>query len=239
VTRSGGARVIAAGAALWLAAGLGGCISLLPKSKPVQLYRFGDMPAAEASPVSARGVGVVLGPIGFPREAVGDQLLAVTGNTAAYIGGARWVAPAAVLFQEDAERAFDRQAKAVRLLQRGEFGQARATLRLDVRTFEARYDAGPAAAPTIAVSLHATLLGIDSRLLDERTFEVRQPAADNRVGAIVQAFDQATTQVLGQVIGWADQVAPTAPETRAVAAPPPFRSTTTTRSTTVTRRPPG
>jgi cholesterol transport system auxiliary component len=239
------ASLIAAGTGLLLAAALSGCISLLPKSKPVQLDRFGESPAATAAAAGAsRTVGVVLGSIGFPRAAVGDQLLTVTGNTAAYISGARWVAPAAVLFQEDTERAFDRDARVVRLLQRGEFAQARALLRLDVRTFEARYEAGAAAAPTIAVSVHGTLSRLDGRLLADRTFEVRQPATDNRVSAIVQSFDQATSQALAQVIAWTDQTAPLAPETsetttRAPGRAAPIRSTTTTRSTTVVTRPPG
>jgi ABC-type uncharacterized transport system auxiliary subunit len=31
------------------------------------------------------------------------------------------------------------------------------------------------------------------------------PASDKRVGAIAEAFDQATSQVVGQMVGWVDQ----------------------------------
>ena len=38
------------GGAVILAAALSGCISLLPKSKPVQLYTFGEQVAATPAP---------------------------------------------------------------------------------------------------------------------------------------------------------------------------------------------
>lgn len=241
-------RLIAGAAGLMVAGGLGGCISLLPKTKPVQLYRFGDTVAAASAesagaPAPRRNLGVALGPIGFPRAAVSDQLLTVTGDTAAYISGARWVSPASVLFQEDVEQAFDRQARSVKLLQRGELGQARALLRLDVRMFEARYESGPAAPPVVVVSVHADLSRLDGQALDDRTFEVRQPAGENRVAAIVQGFDQATDKVLSQIIAWTEQTAALAPagveRTASPLRAPAVTRSTTTRSTTVSSRPPG
>ena len=38
-----------------------------------------------------------------------------------------------------------------------------------------------------------------------KEFEAEIPASDNRVGAIVQAFDQATTKVVGDLVAWVDQ----------------------------------
>jgi len=234
-------KFVGLAAGLALAAGLGGCISLFPKAEPAQLYQFGqNQPAAAAAqPAAAEGqaAGVVMGPIGFPRAAIGDQILTVTGNQAAYIKGARWVAPASVLFQEATERSFDRLGRQARLLQRGEIGAARALLRLDVRAFEADYSA-PGAVPTVSVIVHASLSRPNGVILDERTFQSSQPAAENRVSAIVAAFDQATTQVLTEVVGWTDQVAPTAPM-RDLGAEP-ARTTTFTRSTSrTTSRSPG
>ena len=55
-------RTTAAAAALALAAvALGGCISLLPKAKPAQLYRFGGRrrPRPSAAPTPAKHVDVV------------------------------------------------------------------------------------------------------------------------------------------------------------------------------------
>ena len=224
-----------AGLTLSLVVGLGGCVSLLPKSKPSQLYRFGGGATAAPPPATAvsAGPGVVLLGLGFPLAAGGDGILTMTGDQAAYIGETRWVSPASVLFQEAAERAFDRPGAGVRLLGRSDLGAARALLRLDVRDFQTLYDQGAAAAPVVVISLHAYLTGIDGRLIDSRGFEVRKRAGDNRVAAIVRAYDEATTEILDSVVGAVAQQVQTLP-------PPVVTSTasrTSTVSTTTTVRP--
>jgi cholesterol transport system auxiliary component len=76
-------------------------------------------------------------------------------------------------------------------------------LKLDVTSFEARYEHGEGAAPTVVVSVHASLDRVSDRaLVGERTFEARADASDNRVGAIATAFDTAVTKVLGDLAGW-------------------------------------
>jgi cholesterol transport system auxiliary component len=195
---------IAAVAAMSLA--LSGCISLFPKSKPSQLYRFGEGATAEAPPpTSARSVGVLRVNAFFPREAAGDRILTVTGGKAAYIAEARWVAPAQVLFDQAVLKAFDRAPGHVRLMSRGEPGSAASQLRLDVRTFETRYDAGPDAAPTVVVELRGALTrSQDTSLVATQPFTASVRAGDNRVGAIVAAYDQALADVLGKVTAWTD-----------------------------------
>ena len=76
-------------------------------------------------------------------------------------------------------------------------------LKLDVLRFEARYEQGPTAAPTVVIRVRAALnRASDHAPIGDRTFEVKVPAADNRIGAIAGGFDQATSQVLGQVVQW-------------------------------------
>ena len=178
---------------------LSGCISLLPKSKPAQLYRFGPAPAC--APAAQRGAVSVFRTNGsFPGEAGDDRILTVSGGKAAYIAGSRWVAPAPVLFDEAVSQAFD--ASPVRLIARGQQGRFAYALRLDVRNFEARYLAGPDAAPTIVVRVHAALNKSDQTPVGEQMFEASVPAGDNRVGAIVAAYDQAVKDVLGKLVAW-------------------------------------
>ncbi len=213
-----------------LSLGLCGCVSLFPKATPVQLYEFGQRPPPASSPSGAGptkvgAVGVVLGTIAMPAAAVGDQMLSVTGQQAAYIGGARWVVPAGLMIQGDAERAFEAQGQRVRLLHRGDIGAAAALLRLDVGDFAARYDA-PGAVPTVIVSVRASLTRPGGALIAEQTLTARQPAADNRIAPIVAAYDKAVIDVLDQVVAWTDANAP-------AAAPEP-RATTQTVSTTST-----
>ena len=221
------------GAALVLS--LGACVSLLPKSKPAQLYRFGGGPAAVQAPAPGAGTGpgVVLVGVDFPRAAAGDGILTLTGDQAAYIAESRWVAPATTLFQEAAERAFDHPGSRVRLLNRGDIGAAAVLVRMDVRDFQAVYDQGAGAAPEIVVGAYARMTGADGRLLDARTFTSRKRAADNRVSAIVHAFDEASAEVLATIVAETEQQALSVPPKPGAAV----TNSTSTSTTTVRRAP--
>ncbi len=194
-------RPIARLAALgFCAIALSGCISLLPKSKPAQLYRFGLTPAAART--GAGSVAVFRSNGQFQEEASDDRILTVTGGKAAYIAESRWVAPAETLFNESVANAFD--ASPIRLIARGQQGRFGYALRIDVRSFEARYESGPKAAPTVVIRVHAALTRADQSAVGEQDFEARAPASDNRVGAIVTAFNAATSDVIGKLVAWTE-----------------------------------
>jgi cholesterol transport system auxiliary component len=197
-------------AAVGLALALSGCISLLPKTKPSQLYRFGASAASSAAPAAtaARGapVGVLRAGGMFQREAAGDRILTLTGERAAYIAQARWVAPAEVLFDQALSAAFDGAQGRARLVARGEPVRIDYALRLDVRNFETHYDGGRA--PVVLVRVRAVMSSAANREQPvEQVFEARAPAGDNRVGAIVQAYDKAIADVLAQLIAWTNDKA--------------------------------
>ena len=188
-------------AALALSLSLAGCVSLLPAAKPVQLYRFGSAFPPPATPASP-GLMVGRGGLDFPPAAGGDGLLTVTGSQAAFIANARWIEPASVMFNQAVTTAFDQPGSA-RLVGRGEGESGPSTLRLEVRRFETDYDAGPAGAPTVEVVINAVLVrNIDRDLVAQKLFEVRQPAGENRVSAIVAAYDAAVGQALAGVRDW-------------------------------------
>jgi cholesterol transport system auxiliary component len=202
-------RLSAAGA---LALTLGGCISLLPKAKPAQLYRFGNPPAAGAANAMANAdgerIGVFSGGGSFEQEAAGDRILTVTGAKVAYIAQSRWVAPAQVLFDQAVADAFEGASGRVRLVPRGAPAVSDYVLRLDVRNFETRYDEGPKAAPVVLVRVHAALTRDRNRtVVSDQIFEASVPASDNRVGAIVEAYDKAVSQVLTKLVGWTNEKA--------------------------------
>lgn len=195
-------------AALGVALILGGCVTVFPKTKPVQLYRFGQDAAASATGAGGVPVTVLHAPTSFTAAAAGDRILTSTGRQTAYIADARWVSPAAVLFDEAESRALSAPGGPVRLIRRGQPASAPLMLRLDVETFEARYDEGSGGAPTVVVTIEGELTRLtDRQIVGARTFEVRKPAAGNRVGAIVEAFDAATSDALGQVSVWTAQQA--------------------------------
>lgn len=192
--------VLAAAAA---AIALSGC-ALLSSPDPVQLYRFGGPEAAATAP-AAEPVQVKLRAVDFPQAAAGDRILSLTGSEAAFIKGGRWVSPAAQLYTDSLENAFAAQARGVRLIGRRELTPTTRLLDLDIRSFETRYDyAG--AAPTVVLSARVRLLRFPERTVAaERVFEVRQPTGENRVGAIVEAYDAATGELNGQIVAWTEQ----------------------------------
>jgi cholesterol transport system auxiliary component len=196
-------RTLALCAALAGVLGLSGCISVFPKSEPSTLYRLtagGPAPTAqETGPVFT----VLLGRTVFPRASRDDQILTTNGNETAYVAGARWATPAQNQFDEALDRAFD-AATGVRLIGRGEASRADALLRVEVRTYEAQYRDGMGAPPTVVVAGRATLTRLSDRVITaDLPFSGQARAADNRVGPIVEAYDEAVGEALGQITGLA------------------------------------
>ena len=181
---------------------LSGC-ALLSTPDPVQLYRFGDA-AGPATTAVASPVQVKLRAVEMPQASQGDRLLGVTGTQAAYIAGARWVSPAIMLYGDALEASFASQARAVRLIGRRELTPTTRLLDVDVRAFETRYEyAG--GAPTVVLTARARMLRFPERtVVAEQTFTVSQPAGENRVSAIVDAYDVATRDLNTQIVGWTD-----------------------------------
>ena len=194
---------------------LGGCavLGLLGgggKKNAAQLYRFGGSEGVAAAPVATSATNIQLSNLRMDPAAEGDRILGVTGTEAAYIANSRWVAPARDLFTAAAERAFDRAG--LRLIRRDQPISPDLSLALEVPTFEARYENGAQAAPIVIVEVRAALVhGRQRDVLGETSYTVRQPAAENRVSAIVTAFDQATRQALEQTATWGAATARTAP----------------------------
>jgi cholesterol transport system auxiliary component len=204
-------RFLRALAVASLALSLSACISLLPKSKPATLYRFDGQTTAQAGTgatgAGSQPVGILRSSGSFTRAAAGDRLLTLNGDQASYIAEARWTAPAVTLFEEAIARAFDGGPGPARLVLRGEQATYDYAMRLDVRNFEAVYDRGPEAAPEILVRARLSLTRAGDRaLVEERTLEARVRAGDNRVSAIVAAFDQGVAEVLNEVVATANRL---------------------------------
>ena len=197
-------RLAAAGLALTVSVGLAGCITLFPKATPIQLYRFD----AQVQPIqsSGRGFAVRTGPIDFDPASGGDRIMTVSGNEVAFIADGRWASPASQLFEQAVAHGFAAPGDAARLVAPGQSAKAEYRLKLQVVRFEARYTSGPTAPPTIVVVLRASLdRQADLSHVGDKEFEADVPAADNRVGAIVEAYDSATTKVVGDLVTWVDQ----------------------------------
>ncbi|MDP1632956.1 MAG: ABC-type transport auxiliary lipoprotein family protein [Caulobacter sp.] len=194
-------------AALALAAlALSGCVTLFPDADPAQLYRFEANVAASPAAAGPR-IGILRLQTAFPRAAGGDRILTISGGgEAAYIAGARWVSPASVLFDEQLTAAFQGAGRA-RLINRGEVVKADYMMKLDVQRFETRYDQGAKAAPQVVITVRGVITrNTDRAVVGEQVFTAEVRAGDNRVRDIVPAYDQALSQVLGEVVLWANAV---------------------------------
>ncbi|QBX38905.1 hypothetical protein E4M02_01125 [Brevundimonas sp. S30B] len=169
------------------------------------MYHFGGQAPAEARAPIAQPVPMGLRRIEMPQASRTDRIVGVTGSEVAYIKGARWVSPADDLYTEALENAFAARAQRVRLVGPRELTTAERSLDVDMRAFEARYDA-PGAAPSAVITARAQILSREDRsVVAERTFSVSRPASENRVSAIVQAFEAATADINAQIVDWADQ----------------------------------
>jgi cholesterol transport system auxiliary component len=186
--------------------GLSACVTVLPETDPVTLYRLD----AEVPPAQGSAAGPPLYLLGTPTRfsaaAATDRIMTVTDGEVAYLAGARWASPAPVLFDEALSRAFDSGAVETSLVGYDGAARARHVLRLEVREFVAFYQAGAPAAPVVRLRVVASIVRRqDGSLISEQAFDVRTPAAANRVSTVVEAFDSALGQVLGEIVAWADQ----------------------------------
>lgn len=197
-------RVLSAAPGLTAAAMLLGGCALLSTPDPVQLYRFGPLDSAYVGERSTASVQVSLRRIEFPEAVAGQRILSVTGNEAAYLAGARWVSDADELYAQSLEMAFGSRESGVRLIGGRELTRADAGLDVDITTFETRY-AAPGAVPSVVISARARLLTMPERtVVSEQIFSVSQPASDNRLGAIVSAYDAATQDLNQQIVTWVE-----------------------------------
>jgi len=199
IKRPGPARLAVTGATLALAVALAGCITLFPKEKPVQLYRFDA--AVQAGQGSARSFSIRSSPADFDAAAAGDQIMTVDGDQIGYVDSGRWSSPANQMFDEAVAHGFDVAGDGAHLV--GPTSKAQYRLHLTVSHFEARYTSGPTAPPTVVVTVRAVLEHqSDLTLVGAQSFDAEVPASDNRVGAIVTAYDAAVTKVVGDMVAW-------------------------------------
>lgn len=209
-----------------LSLSLGGCVNVLPKVKPVQLYRFGYHPelldkadeqdGSEA--VRNAPVPLMLGVISFPPASAGDQVMTTEANEVAYVAQARWAASAEAMFNAAVNEGFARSDKTVMLVPRG---PTAANYRLDisVRRFEAHYEHGK---PTVYIGADTRLLRLSDRsVLAQKYISADVSVRKNDMSLISEAFDQATTQVVAGMIDFANANLKTAaPPATPTSSPP-------------------
>ncbi len=184
---------------------LSGCLGSLLGGKPENLYRFGAPEAAttgaQGGPLPAGGRKVQLVIPSFPIEAAGDRILTVEGANASYIKDARWVTAGPFLYRAALANQFAPGGPVVPLTERHR-GDADYALRVRIDRFEARYENGPKAPPVVEIDGTATLFDKAGKERASYALADREPAAANRTGEIVAAYDRAVARQTAGLARW-------------------------------------
>ncbi len=210
-------------ATLVLSAGLSGCITLLPKQKPVQLYRFAFHPelieranqaATPDAPDTGR-TGIALGNIDFPQDSAGDRIVTVEGSDVSYIADARWTEGAQGLFNDAVSTGFARSAHTVALQPRGP-GAGAYRLDLSVRKFETDYQRNH---PTVSIAIDARIIRASDRSIVAQRYVTSDIAVKrNDMSQMVDGYNEAVTQAIAGLIGFSEE---TVANDAGVTPPPP------------------
>lgn len=181
-----------------------GCISLLPETEPDALYRLNTGEAPQTRLVDGAQT-VIVGRIAAPRGLAGDSIALLREGRIAYMAGAAWLSPGPEMLHAAVLDAMQASAPALTPARAEDGVAARYHLDLELRHFEADYDAGAGAAPLVRVGLRARLIDRDQRsLIAARTLQTSQRADANRQGAIVDAFSGAALEAASALAGWAE-----------------------------------
>jgi ABC-type uncharacterized transport system auxiliary subunit len=181
---------------------LAGCGSLFHSSAPaLTTYQLSIEPKPAVAPIAA-DLAVLA-----PRVRTGldnDRIAALYPDRRLdYFAAVRWAGPLDEMLQDLTLQAF-RGASALRNVDTDASAFASGYwLEIDVVEFQAEYPdtAGAGEAPTVHVHLVGRIGGAgDRHRLGEVDAETRQPAASNRVTAIVQAYNEAVDAALAKIV---------------------------------------
>jgi cholesterol transport system auxiliary component len=127
-----------------------------------------------------------------------------------HFAGAHWSGPLDEVLQDLAVQAFRADARVQNVhTDASAFGTGY-WLEMDVTDFQAEYSgpkaAGDSGPPTVHVHLVARLgTSGERRVVGQLEADVREPAADNRLTAIVQAFNRAASAALAKIVADTNQ----------------------------------
>jgi cholesterol transport system auxiliary component len=182
---------------VFLAASLGGCLSLGPKA-PAQLLTLTptqQAPAGFATTGNAASALAVLEPGTSQRLAVTRVPVQMNDSSLAYLKDAVWVEKPSRLFQNLVAETI--RTKGNRLVVREEDLGARGITTLSGQLLDMGYDVATA---SVVVRYDGVLQRPDGQV-QTRRFESRVPAAAE-AAAVGPALNQAANQVAGEVADW-------------------------------------
>lgn len=119
-----------------------------------------------------------------------------------YYAGAQWIDDAPNMVQRLLIESFENSRRIVGVGRQSVSLRSDFVLRVELREFQAEYANG-AEVPTINVRIGVKLVRMPQRhIVAATSVERLVPAADNRIGTIIECFDQALGKVLRDIVVW-------------------------------------
>lgn len=183
-----------------LALPITGCVTVLPKADPIQLYSFGFNPSLVAPAeqgFSGTATSILLSLIAFSPEAGGDRLISREDYQLSYIGGARWSVPATDLFTQATIDGFASLGRKVRLETRSGLASLY-RLDISISRFEVAYTKHK---PSVLMAGEARLI----RLKDKATVATTSVSRNivipkNKATQIVAGYEKAASEIIGELV---------------------------------------
>lgn len=182
---------------------LTGCVSLLPETEPVAVYRLSSPEPRQADGEIDRVIVEIERPMA-PAGLNGDEIaIQVSDQHLAYMAGARWISPAPSLVQNLVIDTFHSDDTGIDPVRPADAVRGEYELRLDLREFEAAYDQGADSAPVVRVRIAARLIRESGReFIGAQVFSAQVRARENRAGAIIDAFNAASSEAVDELARW-------------------------------------
>jgi cholesterol transport system auxiliary component len=179
---------------------LGGCAGLHSSARPDQTYYLQPQPAAAASATPALAASLRIGrPAAAPGLDSAHIMLVEADHRMDFYAGSRWPGPAPEVIESLAVATLRSSGAWSAVEDSSSPFPADYLLGLVVRRFEADYGAA-GAAPVVQVALDCTLGRHAGReVIATFTASASAPAAANRLGDVVVAFEQATDAALASL----------------------------------------
>jgi cholesterol transport system auxiliary component len=189
---------------------LGACAGSLFKNKaaPPTMYRLGAAPKSAASEPSGDAHRIDLAVL-RPRVHTGldtDRIAALYPDRRMdYFADVRWSGPLDALLQELAVQEFHLNPELRNVSADVSVFASAYWLEIEVTDFQAEYPAG-GGAPSVHVRLQARIGSAgDRQVLARFEPDVHEAAADNRMSAIIDAYNRAADQALAEIARGAAQ----------------------------------
>ena len=189
--------------AMMLCTSLAGCISLISEPDPITVYSLRVKPLSDS--VTMPKVPWSLTVIRPNTTSILDSnRIAVRpeANVLQVYKGANWSDPLPDLLQSVIVEAFEDSGAITTVSRQNSGVPAEVALLIDIRQFEAVYEAG-AKTPVVVLQLHAKVLEYPSnRVIAVRNFNARIPAASKEIPDVVQAFDLGMNTLTVDIMSW-------------------------------------